>query len=233
MKQITILLTAVLMLSASMSFAGGKKGDDKFTGTIKFKISTEGREITSQEQTQMPTESIYYFSGDLERMDNVTPMGSVSMITNTLTKEFTMLFDQMGQKMFITIPSEDMKKAEALKEKDTTEVKPEYKMLEGTKTIAGYSCKKGSVTVEETTIEFYYTEDIKAEQKEFEDAPGYIMYYEVNIPNDELVLVYQATEVITKKPKKKVFAVTSEYDEMSEAYKKNIRQSMGLDQSND
>ena len=154
-------------------------------------------------------------------------MGSMNTIVNTDTKEMILLLEQMGQKYYMTISGEDMKKAEE-KMKDTSKAEPVYELLDGTKTIAGYACKKGKVTAGETIIEFYYTEDIKAEQKEFEDAPGFVLYYEASMPDDDLYLVYQATEVITKKPKKKTFSTPSDYDEMPDAFKTQVRTSLGL-----
>lgn len=227
MKQITIILSAALMLISSLSFAGGGKDGDSFTGTIKFKITAEGREITPTEQSQMPSESITYYRDNLMRNDNVMPMVSVFTIMNTETKEMILLLDQMGQKMHLTISSEDMKKAEE-KMKDSTETKPEYKLLEGTKTIAGYTCKKAEIVDGEDKMVIYYTEDIVVEQKEFKDAPGFVMSYTIDIPDDELYLTYQVTEVSTKKPKKSLFVIPNDYDEMPDAFKTQVRASMGL-----
>lgn len=227
MKQISILLSATLLLISSFSFAGGKKGGDKFNGIVKYKISTEGREITPTEQAQMPSESVFYYFENLVRNDNVTPMGSMITITNTDTKEFTLLLDQMGQKYHFSVSAEDMKKVEE-KAKDSIKTKPTFNLLEGSKTIAGYTCKKGEMLSKDTKIEFYYTEDIKAEQKEFKGAPGFVLSYSVNMPDDDLVLVYQATEIILKKAKKKDFAIPSDYEAMPDAYVTQIRSSMGL-----
>ena len=66
MKQFTIIL---LLLSSALSYAGGDKDGDSFSGTIKFKISAEGREVTPNEQAQMPSEQVYYFLGKMVRQD--------------------------------------------------------------------------------------------------------------------------------------------------------------------
>ena len=229
MKQISILITATLLLFSSFAIAGGDKDGEKFNGTVKYKITAEGREITPTEQAQMPTESISYYLGNLVRSDNITPMGSMNTIINTDTKEMILLLEQMGQKYSLTISSEDMKKAEAAaKSKDSTDAKPDYQLMTGSKTIAGYSCKKAEVLSGETKIVMYYTEEISAEQKEFKDAPGFVLYYEIDMPDDELYLIYQATEVIVKKPKKKIFSIPSDYEEMPDAFKTQVRASLGL-----
>ena len=227
MKQLSIILSAILVLVSTFSFAGKDKDGDKFTGSIKYKITPEGREITPTEQSQLPAESIFYYRDNMMRNDNVMPMVSVFTIVNTETDEMILLLDQMGKKMHLTISSEDMKKVKANK-KDTTESKPEYKLLEGTKTIAGYTCKKAEIIDGEDKMTIYYTEEIKAEQKEFKDAPGFVMNYTIEIPDDDLYLVYQVTEVSTKKPKKSLFTIPNDYEEMPEAFKTQVRTSMGL-----
>ncbi len=228
MKQFSSILLAIFILSSSLSFAGEKKDSENFTGTIKFKISAEGREITPTEQAQMPTETIFYYRDNMMRNDNVMPMASVFTITNLDTKETILLLDQMGNKMHMTISTEDMKKLEDKKNSDSTKTKTAYNLLDGTKTISGYVCKKAEAVNGDTKTIIYYTEDIKAEQKEFKDAPGFVMNYTVNIPDDDLYLTYQVTEVLTKKPKKPLFSIPNDYSEMPEAYTKQIRASMGL-----
>lgn len=228
MKQISRILLVIFIVNSFFSFAGGKKDNGKFTGTIKFKISAEGREITPTEQAQMPSETIFYYRDNMMRNDNVMPMASVFTITNMDSKETILLLDQMGQKMHMTISSEDMKKIEEKRKNDTTNVKTVYNLLEGTKTIAGYNCKKAEAVKGDKKTIIYYTADIKAEQKEFKEAPGFVMNYTVEVPDDDLYFVYQVTEVSSKKPKKTLFSIPNDFEEMPEAYTKQIRSSMGL-----
>jgi len=227
MKQTTFFLAISLMLISSFSFAGDKKDGESFSGTIKYKISAEGREVTSQEQVSIPTESILYYRDNMMRMDQVMPMMNMSSIINLDTEETIMLFDQMGQKMHMTISSEEAKKAKAIMEANDT-IKSEYILLEGTKTIAGFTCKKAKLVNGENEVIVYYTEDIKVEQKEFKNAPGLIMSYTQEIPGDELYLEILVTEISTKSPKKSMFTIPNDYDEMPDAIKDQVRSSMGL-----
>jgi GLPGLI family protein len=223
MKQITIILSAVLVLVSSYTFAGGKK-DGGFNGSIKYKVSTEGREVTPQEQSGMPTEIAEYYLGNMVRKDVVTPMYSMIVIVNTDTKETIMLMDlpMMGKKMYIKKTGEEVKAAEA-KVKDSLDLKPEVKLLDATKTIAGYTCKKAELTQGENVATVFYTEDIKANNEDFEGVPGFPLYYTTNLPQDEeLILIYQATEISKKKPKKKMFAIPSDYEEMSPEMQKQM-----------
>ena len=227
MKRNTIFFAAALMLISSFSFAGGDKDGESFSGTIKYKITAEGREVTSQEQVSLPTETTIYYRDNMLRMDQIMPMMSMSSIINMDTEETILLFDQMGQKMHMTISAEDAQKAKAqMEEKDSTEIK--YELLEGSKTIAGYTCKKAKLIHGDTDMIIYYTEDIKVEQKEFKNAPGLIMSYTQEVPDDELYLEIQVIEVSTKKPKKSIFTIPNDYDEMPDAVKDQVRTSMGL-----
>ena len=227
MKRKTIFFAVALMLISSFSFAGGDKDGDSFSGTIKYKITAEGREVSSQEQVSLPTESTLYYKDNMLRMDQVMPMMTMSSIINMDTEETILLFDQMGQKMHMTISSEEAKKAKEKMDANDT-IASEYILLEGTKTIAGYTCKKAKLVHGEEEIIVYYTEDIKVEQKEFKNAPGLIMSYTTEIPDDELYLEIQVTEVSTKKLKKNVFTIPNEYEEMPDAIKDQVRASMGL-----
>jgi GLPGLI family protein len=220
MKKITIILSAVLVFMSTFAFSGGK--DEGFNGTIKYKVSAEGREITPTEQSQMPSEIVEYHLDNMIRKDIISPMYTITTIVNTDTKETIMLFDMMGQKMYIKKSSEEMKEAES-KMKDSVETKADVKLLDATKTIAGYNCKKAQIVDGETVVEVYYTEDIEANSDDFKDIPGFPLHYTTNVPQDEeLSLVYEATEVIAKKPKKKMFAIPSDYEEMSDEMKKQF-----------
>lgn len=220
MKKLTIILSAVLVLVSSYAFSGGKDGE--FNGTIKYKISAEGREITPTEQSQMPSEIVEYHLGNMVRKDIVSPMYTITTIINNDTKETIMLFDMMGQKTYVKKSGEEVKEAKA-KMKDSVETKPEVKLLDATKTIAGYTCKKAEIIDGETTVTVFYSEDIKANSEDFEDIPGFPLHYTTNVPQDEeLTLVYEATEISNKKPKKKMFAIPSDYEEMSDEMKKQF-----------
>ncbi len=216
MKKITVLLlTLVLGLNLSV-FAGGDK--DGFVGTIKYKVSAEGRELTAQELMGMPTEIIESFYGDLSRKEIVTPMSSTIIITDKAKKEMILLLDIQGQKMYVKKTMKDEKE-----EADTTDAKSQPKLLSGTKTVAGYTCKKAKYSQEGLSVTVYYSEDIKVESDDFEGLSGYPLYYEMDVPNDdELSLVYKATEVIKKKPKKKLFKIPSDYEEMPEEMQKQF-----------
>jgi len=222
MKQFSIILSAALILISSYTFAGGDKDGDSFTGTIKFKISAEGREITPTEQSQMPSEITEYHLGNMVRKDIVSPMYTISTITNNETKDVIMLFDlpMMGKKVYMKKSGKEIEDAKK-EAKDSLDTESKVEILEGTKTIAGYTCSKAKLVNGDNSVTIYYTKDINAKSEEFEEIDGYPLYYVTSVPQDEeLELVYSATEVITKKPKKKMFSIPSDFTEMTAEEKK-------------
>ncbi len=225
MKKITFLFVATLLMLSQVVFAGGDK--DGFRGTVKYKITIEGRELTPTEQSQFPTDLVFYFLDNMERQDNIRPMGSYSTITNNETYEMTMLLDMMGQKLYTKI---DGSKLKAVKDSINNANKDNFKLLDGTKTIAGYTCKKAEVFYGEgenkVTITVYYTEQIPVKHPDFNNIPGFPLYYSQALAGEEDVdIIYQAAEVSTKKPKKKLFKPSSDYSEMTP----EMRKQMGLE----
>jgi GLPGLI family protein len=214
MKSITLLLSIALVAINLNTFAGGKKPAGGFSGTVKYKITYEGREISAQEQAQMPSEIVEYHLNNMTRKDMVTPMYSVITILNNETQETILLIDAMGRKFYIKKSGEEVKAAMA--KNDSANAKPEVKMLDGTKTIAGYVCKKAELVSGEETTTVFYTDAIAAVNQEYKEIPGYPMYYSSKIPQmEELVMVGEATSVDTKKPSKKLFEIPSDYEEMT------------------
>jgi len=213
MKTTTLFLSLLFLVLTGTSYAGGKKTDG-FNGTIKYKITAEGREVTPQEQAGMPTDIVEYYLGNLHRKDIITPMYSMITIVNVSTKETTILMDYMGKKLYITKTGEEIKELKA--KKDSADKKPDVKLLDGTKTIAGYNCKKAKMTDGDNSVEVYYTNDLPIENEDFDGLPGFPMQYTMDIPqDDELSLVYTASEVIKKKPSKKLFQIPREYEKMT------------------
>ncbi len=221
MKKITFLFVAVLLTLSQIAVAGGKK--DGFNGTVKYKITVEGRELTPTEQSQYPTNLDLYYLGNMVRQDNISPMASYGSIVNMDTYDTKFLFDMMGQKLYTDI---DGSKLKAIKDSLQENTKNNVTILEGTKTIAGYTCKKAEIAYgegeQQIKITVYYTEEIKAKHPEFEELSGFPLYYAKPLGEDGVEMVFQATEVSTKKPKKKIFKASSDYEEMTPEMKKQM-----------
>ncbi len=212
MKKLSILTLVLLVIFSSNGFAKKKKPKG-FQGKITYKISYEGRELTSQEETQVPTQQIAYYVDYKEIVKQITPMGYITTIDDKSNGDKTMIYDMMGNKFYFTIPGDSLKD-----KKDS--IKPVIKKLDQTKIIAGYKCKKASVTSKDKegndkTYYIYYTEDIKLVTPDEDLASaginGVIMETEMTLgdPDDDeaLTMIITATEVKKGKVKKSEYAV--------------------------
>jgi GLPGLI family protein len=210
MKKISIIILIFSVLFSINSFSGNTKGNKPtgFQGSITYKISYTGRELTTQEETQMPNKMIKYYANFDEVDKIVMPMGYYFTITNRETKEFTIVYDMMGQKFY----------SQWVKDSTDNKDKPEIivSKLDETKTIAGYKCKKAVITVKSkekdqiTTV--FYTEDFKPSfPDEDYNIDGIILETEVllgDADDDEaLTMVSTATEVVKGKVKKSEYEI--------------------------
>ncbi len=216
MKKITVFSLVILMILSINSFANGPKKKKKvsgFQGSITYKISYEGRELSTQEETQMPNKKITYYVGAEEVEKTITPMGSFFTVINHETNDFTIVIDQMGQTMYGQWTKKE--KSDSAKAADKPDIKMEK--LEGSKTIAGYKCKKAKVTVknkkgDEQKMTVYYTEDIKEPYPDEDfDIGGIVLQTEILLGDEDddeaLTQITTAIEVKKGKVKKKEYAI--------------------------
>ena len=216
MRKITVFSLVLLMIVSINSFADGAKGKKKvsgFQGSITYKISYEGRELTTQEETQMPNKKITYYVGAEEVEKQVAPMGSYFTVINHETNDFTIVIDQMGQTMYGQWTKDA--KSDSAKAADKPDIKIEK--LDGSKTIAGYKCKKANVTVknkkgDEQKMLVYYTEELKAPYPDEDfDIGGIVLQTEILLGDEDddeaLTQITTAIEIKKGKVKKKEYAI--------------------------
>jgi len=214
MKKASILTLVLVILFSANSFAKKKKPKG-FQGKITYKISYEGRELTSQEETSVPTKSIAYYTGFKIINKQIMPMGYVTTIEDFETNDKTLIYDMMGNKFYFTVPGDSLKK-----NNDSLKVKPVIKKLDQTKTIAGYKCQKASVTSKgkdgkEVTYYIYYTEELKPVHVDEDLAAaginGIVLETEMTLgdPDDDeaLTMITTAVEIKKGKVKKSEYAI--------------------------
>ena len=220
MKTINLFTLLLFFIFSTNSFAEKKDKKDKekssgFQGQITYTITYEGRELSSQEETQMPNKKINYYVGSKEIEKNISPMGYYIVINDRETNEFTVISEMMGQKMYGTWINE--KKNDSIKAANKENIT--INKLDGIITIAGYKCKKAEVIVKdkknnEQKIIVYYTESLKPKYPDEElDLGGMVLKMELTMgdPDDDeaLTMVYKATEVKKGKVKKSEYAIPS------------------------
>ena len=219
-KAIILLFVAVF----AIQFANSQ---EKFQGVIKSKVTYEGRELSPQEKQQLPTQMNQFYRDEMIRSEQVTPMTTIVTIVNIETEESSTLIDLMGQKYAITMTKEDLDKAK--EGMDEEEDKYEVEIVDETKEIAGYTCKKAIIKSEDNEITVYYTDEIdlpKSEQtdrKMFEKLDGVPMEYSMVMPQlEDILMTVTVSEISDDKVKKSQFKVPSDFQKITPEEAKQI-----------
>jgi GLPGLI family protein len=128
-------------------------------------------------EAMLPEEMSTSLKGDMVRVEQNMAMGMKQItLVNNKTNKVNMLLDMMGRKMNVEMTADDLDKKEK-------KAKPEIKYMDGTKTIAGYVCKKAEVTYDQAAnpVTIYYTEELPAKaSREFKGLKGYPLEYEIS-----------------------------------------------------
>jgi GLPGLI family protein len=202
----------ILSLLALGFFAQPLLAQKTFSGIVTYKISYEGGELTPEQQAQSPNQQILTIAtGKINKIKSEikTPMGGFSFITDYDANTISVMIDMMGRKLATTRPDTG--------KKDTTKVT--YTTLDGSKTIAGYKCKKVQAVSDKDTLIIYVTDDINVPNinerlimgsSGFPDLTGLVM--EFSIPaKDDMSVKYKVEKVEPKKTKKKDFRIPNDY----------------------
>lgn len=165
-------LTLIVALATTLTF--GQKFEGKVTLEMEY---TDLPPELEQYESMLPKEMIQYVKGTKLRMEVSTMMGNNITVIDSENKTGFTLMDMMGQKKAIKMDAETF-------ETDEKATEPTVKIVEGSKTIAGYKCKKALVTGEDgTELEIWYTEDLpnaSAPGSAQSKVPGYPMQFSMN-----------------------------------------------------
>jgi hypothetical protein len=132
-RKVTLLVSFLILMN---SYAQ----NTKFEGTIVYSITLEGMENLPPEAAGMMKnmEMIYSLKNEHFRMDTKTMMSNTIVISDSKKQTAFTLMDMLGSKYMIKVKPEDIKK-----EEDAPA--PKITLLDETKEIAGYTCKKASI----------------------------------------------------------------------------------------
>lgn len=204
-------------------------------GKAELAISyPELSEEMKQMEAMLPHEMTVYFKAEKSRTELPgTMMGSAITISDAKANELIVLMDVMGKKMAIRQTDADRKKMEAEQVKNGTMPKVKITKVSGTKTIAGYECKKAIIEVtdggEVHKSECYYT-DLLPKMKDqndvyFKDLDGFMMEY--TITQSGVAMKVVATAVTQQKVEDKMFVIAPGYKLVTEDELEKIMSSGG------
>jgi GLPGLI family protein len=216
MKKIFLMTLA----ASAVLFSAPAKAQKKLSeGKITYEISFPGMQIDPQQAAMLPTESITYIKGDKSRSEQKMGMGmSQVVISDSKANSAVILMDMMGNKTAIKMTAAEMEKGE--------KEKPQVKVLDETKEIAGYKCKKAEITDSKgNTSQVYFTKDIKGTQGGgkglFKELDGFPMEFELK--QQGMSMKFTVTNVSDEKVDDNLFAVPAGYKEMTlEEFQKSM-----------
>ena len=162
-------------------------------GTLVYNMSVEtgSGEPKMADMLDGATTTIY-LKDNKSRSELVSSLGREATIYDATSGKGVILKDYSGQKLMITLTSQDWEENNKKYEGIVFEYKDEYKE------IAGYKCQKAIGTMKDgTTINVFFTKDLVANNREFEYAykslPGLAMEFETTIGS--LKVTYTVSKV--------------------------------------
>lgn len=206
----TLLLIAAIALSATTTFA--QKGKE-FEGKIVYELSFPGLEIDANSAAMLPKESTVFVKKGKTRTEMSMGMGMSNVtITDSKTKTATVLYDMMGTKMAIKMSEADLKA-------NQPKTEPTVTVLNETKDIAGYKCKKAEIKMndpENTVSTVYFTpeigsKDMNWQQSTMKGIDGFPMEFETK--QQGMTMKFVVKSVNKEEVADAKFTIPSDYKE--------------------
>lgn len=206
-----LLLVFVAVSLSCASYAQKAKKVKTFGGVVTYDITYEGEDIDEATKAQLPTQIVVSMKGQKVRNEQVSAFYSMASISDLGNGSAIILIDAMGMKVAVNQSKEDIDKNKA----DAGLQDPIVKILDETKVIAGYTCKKAEVTTGEETIEVYFTEELAVpagmnDGNGFKGINGMLMQYTIN--QQGMIMTMTAKEVKKAKVKPVLFLIPDDYE---------------------
>ena len=204
------LLTALLILPIILIA-------QSFEGSINYTISYSNLSSSMQQaESMLPKSQTIWIKDNMSRFEQKISQVSTVVITDTKAGTSTILMEMMGQKFKLSISQEEMQ--EMVLEQKT----PTVKYVDGTREIAGYTCKKAEVIMEgfEGVTTFYYTEEIPAVRvkgMESLELKGMFMAYEAKM--QDMTIKIEVTSINKGPVDDAKFIVPEGYSELPDQMK--------------
>jgi hypothetical protein len=210
MRKLLFAFSFVMCLSLFSSYAG--MSAKPFEGVITFKITYPDNKFSESQLAMFPKMLTVSIRGTKARTDlQMSGMNTVE-ITDYNDKTKVALLNMMGQKYAIKQTTAEIEKEMAEAATPTIELSTEIKV------IAGYTCKKAVITVNEdgakSTFEVFYSSELGSKMANFDqpiykDIDGVLL--EFLLKNREVNMKFTAISVEKKSLPAKDFEIPSDY----------------------
>lgn len=210
MKKTALILSILSLLF--MQPLSLKAGSGKFDGVITYNITIQNSTLTAEQLAMFPKKMVVSIKGAKVRNESSSSMGTMVEITDSDKKTSVSLLAIMGKKLAIKKTSEE------IKSELSGESKPTVQLVNETKTIAGYTCKKAIVTIEKngkkSSFEIWYSSELGGRESNFgnpvyQDIDGMLMEFTLN--ESGFTMNYSAASVEKKSVDDTLFAIPSDY----------------------
>lgn len=210
MKTTIKLLFVLVALSVAVSGFSQKKVKP-FKGSVTYEIAYDGDEMDAATQAQLPTEIVVSILGQKVRNEQISSMYTMASVADLEDGSTIILIDAMGMKIAVNQTKEEID----ANIEDAGMEDPVIKLLDETKVIAGYKCKKAEVISGEEVIEVYYTEEVAVpagmnDNNGFKGINGLLMEY--TIDQQGMIMIMTAKEVKKGKVGKGLFVIPDDYE---------------------
>ncbi len=207
-----IMLIASMLMFAVLCNSGQAVSGKPFEGVITYKITYPDSKFSESQLAMFPKVLTVSIKGSKSRTDlQMSGMNTVE-ITDYIEKTSVSLINMMGQKYAIKQTTAE------IESKNVSEGKTSVELSEETKVIAGFTCKKVVVTVNDdgakSTFEAWYSSELGSKLSNFnsplyKDVDGGLL--EFLMKNQEVSMKFTATSVEKKSLQAKEFEIPSDY----------------------
>ncbi len=217
------IFLSIILFGFTNEHAQAQKKKKPFNGIITYEITYSGREITPAEKAQMPSSVVEKILGNKSKAQYSAGGMTQIMITNGDKKEMIMIFVGPQGRAHMKLNEDE------INEYLLNETEIDIKVLEETKEIEGYTCKKAEVTEindkgEERTYFVYFSEKLGSQEINFagkySKIDGLMMEYQET--QGDLIMHFKAVEVKKKKVKDIEFLIPSDSYELAGEEKQNM-----------
>jgi len=220
-----------LSIAAFVMIASLVSGQDNYT--IKMNMKIEG--LPAEYAAMGEQETVTYIKGEKHKTEVTGMMGT--QVNSFDGKVYTVLIEQMGNKMGYRATKEEMDAAG-----DKNEQKPKVEYTTEKKTIAGYECTKAIVTTvekdkSENKVTVWVTDKIKSDAARKKgrgmvnlgDLKGYPLEMEMkkSAQGTDMKITITATEIKTDAVADSVFEINTDGYQMS-TYKEAMDKMKGM-----
>lgn len=206
MKLVRIAFAVTLVTFFAFVPGKEKKKSAPFQGKITYSMTYEDLPPELEQYSSMlPKEMTMYLKEDHSRIEQNSAMGTTITLFDKKKQEMYILLDMMGSKVAYKGGPDDMKDTSA-------SAKPEVKLLEETKDIAGKKCNKAEITYPGKDPQVvWYTKDLPSGlNKNFDYLEGFPMEY--HIERGGMVIQLTVTSVKEEKVSSEYFKVPAGYE---------------------